>query len=133
MRGVTALQRAASSSTLTTTRSLVYPSNPVPRYLVCLPTKAAPSSLYRDGVPSMLTHPNTDPSPHLSLALSSPSPSPNIHLAQGRVEGLLRRSPHELPARLERLLQVVAMCEDGEGCRRLPLLRALGQAPPEGG
>ena len=55
----------------------------------------------------MLTHPNTDPSPHLSLALSSPRPSPNIHLAQGRVEGLLRRSPHELPARLERLLQVV--------------------------
>ena len=29
-------------------------------------------------------------------------------------------------------MQVVAMCEDGEGCRRLPLLRALGQAPPEG-
>ena len=109
MRGVTASQRAASSSTPTTTRSstLVYPSNPVPRYLVCLPTKAAPSALYPDGVPSMLTHPNADPTPHLSLALSSPSPSPNTHLAQGRVEGLLRRSPHELPARLERLLQVV--------------------------
>ena len=25
------------------------------------------------------------------------------------------------------------MCEDGDGCRRLPLLRALGQAPPAGG
>ena len=43
----------------------------------------------------------------LSLALRSPSPSPNPRLAQGRVEGLLRRSPHELPARLERLLQVL--------------------------
>ena len=28
------------------------------------------------------------------------------------------------------LRQVVEMCEDGDGCRRLPLLRALGQAPP---
>ena len=35
---------------------------------------------------------------------------------KGRVEGLIRRSPNELPARLERLLQVLPLL-----CYMLPL------------
>ena len=38
---------------------------------------------------------------------------------KGRVEGLLRRSPHELPARLERLLQVFPSYHPpSSGCSR---------------
>jgi ATP-dependent DNA helicase RecQ len=49
---------------------------------------------------------------------------------KGRVESLLRRSPHDLRPRLARLLQVVDLAELVAGCRRASLLSGLGQRQP---
>lgn len=49
------------------------------------------------------------------------------YVDKGRVESMLRRGGGALAERVAELLEVVAMCEDDSGCRRVHLLRALGQ------
>ena len=51
---------------------------------------------------------------------------------KGRVEALLRRSPHDLRQKLTRLNELLSMCEE-RCCRRERLLAALGQTLPPGG
>ena len=51
---------------------------------------------------------------------------------KGRVEALLRRSPHDLRQKLTRLGELLSMCEE-RCCRRERLLAALGQTLPPGG
>ena len=52
---------------------------------------------------------------------------------KGRVEALLRRSPHDLRQKLARLNELLSMCEERCCRRRERLLAALGQTLPPGG